>query len=269
MRAAAIPPSKPRQARARRGRWAARGRRLRRRRGRSHGPSTLATVRGRRESSCETNGRTRTLHRRTEKSGRPSESRVLTLCPVSGPQERAREKGPTACIAVLLPVTVSILLAIALASLCFGCSWVIGDTPMSTVHPTTPEGRVIQSIYAEITWIVLAIFVVVEGLLLYAILRFRQKPGDAGVPDQVHGNTVLEIGWTIIPVLIVMAIAVPTLRGTCALQEPPVAQRPHRERERQAVVVGVRVPRLRHRDGERASPSHGPDGQSRCSAPTT
>lgn len=116
--------------------------------------------------------------------------------------------------------TVSLMLGIALASLCLGCSWVIGDTPMSTVHPTTPEGRLIQSIYAEITWIVLAIFIVVEGLLLYAIVRFRQRPGDTGVPDQVHGNTVLEVGWTIVPVLIVMAIAVPTLRGTCALQEP-------------------------------------------------
>ena len=117
----------------------------------------------------------------------------------------------------------SLLLAIAAASLCFGCSWVMADNPMSTVHPATPEGRLIQDIYAEITWTVLGIIIVVEGLLLNAILSFRQKPDDTGVPEQVHGNTVLEIGWTIVPVLIVMAIAVPTLRGTCALQQPPAA----------------------------------------------
>ena len=55
-------------------------------------------------------------------------------------------------------------------------------------------------------------FVLVEGALLYAIFRFRGKPDDPE-PRQVHGNTTIEIVWTVIPALILAAIAVPTVRG--------------------------------------------------------
>jgi len=54
--------------------------------------------------------------------------------------------------------------------------------------------------------------VLVEGALLYAIFRFRGKRGDPE-PRQVHGNTTVEIVWTVIPALILAAIAVPTVRG--------------------------------------------------------
>ena len=55
-------------------------------------------------------------------------------------------------------------------------------------------------------------FVLVEGALLYAIFRFRGKPDDPE-PRQMHGNTTIEIIWTVIPALILAAIAVPTVRG--------------------------------------------------------
>jgi cytochrome c oxidase subunit 2 len=48
--------------------------------------------------------------------------------------------------------------------------------------------------------------------LLYAIFRFRGKPDDVE-PRQVHGNTTIEIIWTVIPALILAAIAVPTVKG--------------------------------------------------------
>jgi cytochrome c oxidase subunit 2 len=56
------------------------------------------------------------------------------------------------------------------------------------------------------------VFVLVEGALLYAIFRFRGRPDDAE-PPQIHGNTTIEIIWTLIPALILAAIAVPTVRG--------------------------------------------------------
>jgi cytochrome c oxidase subunit 2 len=62
--------------------------------------------------------------------------------------------------------------------------------------------------------------VLVEGVLVYAIFRFRGKPGDAE-PHQTHGNTTVEIIWTVIPALILAAIAVPTVKAIFQTNETP------------------------------------------------
>jgi cytochrome c oxidase subunit 2 len=55
------------------------------------------------------------------------------------------------------------------------------------------------------------VFVLVEGALLVAILKFRGRPDDPE-PRQVHGHTGLEVVWTMIPAFILVMIAVPTIR---------------------------------------------------------
>ena len=57
--------------------------------------------------------------------------------------------------------------------------------------------------------VVIGIGVVVGTV--YVALRFRMKPGEDPMPKQTHGNTVLEIGWTILPALILAGIAVGTV----------------------------------------------------------
>ena len=49
-------------------------------------------------------------------------------------------------------------------------------------------------------------FVGVEGFILYAIVRYRRKPGDDTLPEQLHGNTTVEIIWTLIPTVIVFIL---------------------------------------------------------------
>jgi cytochrome c oxidase subunit 2 len=84
--------------------------------------------------------------------------------------------------------------------------------PQTALRPLSDFGRIGDDIQTTtFKWAVL-VFVLVEGALLYAIFRFRGKPGDPE-PTQVHGNTTVEIIWTIIPALILAAIAVPTVRG--------------------------------------------------------
>ncbi|MBI2939388.1 MAG: cytochrome c oxidase subunit II [Chloroflexi bacterium] len=71
----------------------------------------------------------------------------------------------------------------------------------------------IQNLFVLIIVLATIVFVVVEGLLIFAVVRFgRRRPEERGLPAQVHGNTRLEIAWTIVPVLILAAIAVPTVR---------------------------------------------------------
>jgi cytochrome c oxidase subunit 2 len=52
------------------------------------------------------------------------------------------------------------------------------------------------------------VFVIVEGALLYSIIRFRAKKG--AVAAQIHGNTRLEIGWTVAAALILVVLTVVT-----------------------------------------------------------
>jgi cytochrome c oxidase subunit 2 len=50
------------------------------------------------------------------------------------------------------------------------------------------------------------VFVGVEGFVLYAAIRYRRKPGDDVLPEQLHGNNTVEIIWTAIPTVIVFIL---------------------------------------------------------------
>jgi cytochrome c oxidase subunit II len=65
------------------------------------------------------------------------------------------------------------------------------------------------------------IFLLVEGLLITAIIRFRRRRGDAREPALVHGNTPLEVGWTIGAATIVAAIAAVTFVFLPDIKNPP------------------------------------------------
>ena len=94
--------------------------------------------------------------------------------------------------------------ALALAA----CS---ADRPMSTLDPHGTHAQNILDLLVPIFWAAVAVFVVVEGILVYSVFRFRSRPND-GIPTQIHGNTTIEILWTIAPALIVLVIAVLTFR---------------------------------------------------------
>jgi cytochrome c oxidase subunit 2 len=68
-------------------------------------------------------------------------------------------------------------------------------------------------------WIAVAVFVLVEGALVFTILKFRQRPGREAA--QFHGNTKLEVVLTIIPSLILAGIAVPTIKTIFEAAEEP------------------------------------------------
>lgn len=97
------------------------------------------------------------------------------------------------------------LLGLALLAACGG------PFPQSTLSPTSDFGRSIDRLFNGIFWWAVGVFVVVEGLLLFSVLRFRHREG-APAPVQHHGHTTLEIAWTLAPALILVFIAVPTVK---------------------------------------------------------
>lgn len=99
------------------------------------------------------------------------------------------------------------LLVIALLPILAACSST--DNPLTTFSPKSDVANDIQDLYKLIFWIATAVFIIVETALLYAVIKFRRRPNDE-MPKQIHGNTAMELTWTIIPALILIAIAIPT-----------------------------------------------------------
>ncbi len=56
-------------------------------------------------------------------------------------------------------------------------------------------------------YIMAFIFALVVGFMVYSLIAFRRRPGEGDVGAQFHGNTALEIVWTVIPLIVVMGIA--------------------------------------------------------------
>jgi cytochrome c oxidase subunit II len=111
------------------------------------------------------------------------------------------------------------LLVAALALVAAGCA---SDAPLDTLDPAGPGAESIQNLFVPVIWVAAAVFVFVEGLIILAVVRFRRRgPGDDAVPAQVHGNTRLEVFWTIAPAVILAFIAVPTVATLFNLFEEP------------------------------------------------
>jgi cytochrome c oxidase subunit 2 len=103
----------------------------------------------------------------------------------------------------LLLWTVGLVLgALALS----GCG--IGGLSPIFQTPVSPNGQDIYNTYIGISVPAVIIFVGVEIALLWVVVRYRRtrQPADY-VPPQVHGSTVLEVVWTVIPLIVVLAIA--------------------------------------------------------------
>ena len=97
--------------------------------------------------------------------------------------------------------------ALAVAALAFAAC---GATPQTTLEPTTEAARTARDLLMFVFWAMVVAFVLVEGVLLYVLIRFRRRSGDE-LPAQTHGNTPLEIGWTIAPAVLVVLIVVLTV----------------------------------------------------------
>lgn len=86
-----------------------------------------------------------------------------------------------------------------------------GDLAVPHLLPgevVTAQGQQAAGLYLPIFLVAVAIFVLVEGLLLYITFRYRRRPSDTRLPAQTHGNNLLELIWTAVPAVIVLVMFV-------------------------------------------------------------
>jgi cytochrome c oxidase subunit 2 len=76
----------------------------------------------------------------------------------------------------------------------------------------TRQGIEIRELYDIVFIFAAAIFILLEGLIIWTVIRYRRKPGQTELPPQVHGNNVLEVIWTVVPAVIVGLLFVLSVR---------------------------------------------------------
>jgi cytochrome c oxidase subunit 2 len=83
----------------------------------------------------------------------------------------------------------------------------------------SPNANEIVDLYKVTLVIALIIFFAVEGGLAYALVKFRKRKG--AVANQIHGNTRLEVGWTVGAAVVLIALAGLTFAKLSSIQDPP------------------------------------------------
>jgi cytochrome c oxidase subunit II len=95
------------------------------------------------------------------------------------------------------------------------------DAPQDFLQPEGKFAKKIDQLWDPVFLIAVIVFVIVEGLIVFAIFKFRADPDDDELPEQIHGNFRLEIGWTILPALVLAVISAITLPVIFELADKP------------------------------------------------
>jgi cytochrome c oxidase subunit II len=101
---------------------------------------------------------------------------------------------------------------------------------LSIFDPAAPPAESIRALFFLVLAITAAIFVLVEGVLIYSIIRFRRRASSTTEPPQVYGSMPIEIAWTAAPILIVFLLALIVTRTEFEVrvnpETPPPGSKP-------------------------------------------
>ncbi|CAM4422401.1 cytochrome c oxidase subunit II [Paenibacillus tarimensis] len=107
-----------------------------------------------------------------------------------------------------------------------------GRADLSTLNPQGPVAQSQFDLMKLSISIMILVVVVVFAIAIYVLIRFRRRPGNDKIPVQVEGNHKLEIIWTVIPLILLVILGIPTIQTVFALAEDY-------SRDENAVVVKV------------------------------
>jgi cytochrome c oxidase subunit 2 len=94
------------------------------------------------------------------------------------------------------------------------------DAPQDAMKPDGPISRQIDDLFVPVLIVAGVVGVLVGALMITSIVKHRHRPGRPD-PIQVHGNTKLEFGWTVVPALLLVGVAFPTIFTIFDLAKEP------------------------------------------------
>jgi cytochrome c oxidase subunit 2 len=122
-----------------------------------------------------------------------------------------RRTGPSPAIILLIAAVVVVVVFIGILALRgpdiadqLAHVWASFFPPVAV----TEQGRKTHDLYTLVFILAAFIFLLVEGLIVVAVVRYRRRPTDDALPPQIHGNNALEVLWTVIPTVIVAVLFV-------------------------------------------------------------
>jgi len=107
---------------------------------------------------------------------------------------------------------------LTLAILVAGCG---PDNKQNSLQPSGEQATKIDNLFWPVLIVAVLVGIFITVATVYCAIRFRARPGREDRPKQTHGNTALEIGWTLIPAVILAVIAVPTVSLIFQLNDAP------------------------------------------------
>jgi cytochrome c oxidase subunit II len=117
-----------------------------------------------------------------------------------------------------------VLVAVAAVALVVaGCSE-IQNNRQNSLEPKSPQAHKIYNLFVPILILAIIVGIAIIAATIVLAVKFRYKKGTNENPKQIHGNTRLEIGWTVLPALLLAIIAVPTVATIFDLAKNPGPQ---------------------------------------------
>ncbi len=111
-------------------------------------------------------------------------------------------------------IAIAVLALSAVAAVLAAC-----DSPQTTFEPRSDSTQRIHTIYIFVIVAASIVGFLVLAGMAYILIKYRARPGR--IAQQIHGNAALEITWTVVPILILIAIAIPTIIWIIGTQEDP------------------------------------------------
>ncbi len=114
------------------------------------------------------------------------------------------------------------LVALAmLATACGGGGPTGPGNGQNSLHPKGRSAEKIDNLFTPVAFVAVAVGIFILAATIFVALRYRHRPGRDDRPKQTHGSTPVEIAWTIVPALILLIVAVPTISTIFDLAEEP------------------------------------------------
>ncbi|MGM9928993.1 MAG: cytochrome c oxidase subunit II [Bacillus sp. (in: firmicutes)] len=117
-----------------------------------------------------------------------------------------------------------------------------GEPFLSTLKPAGEVAKMQYDLMLISTLIMVGVIIVVTVIFLIVIFKYKRKGNDKKIPNQVEGSHKLEVVWTVIPIILLVILAIPTVSYTFKLADTkPMDQKVEEGKVRDALVVNVRA----------------------------